>query len=71
MFSEILPNVSSTIVVLLPLMIANSILLEAALSYLGAGVHPAQPVLGHDGKRWCPADHQLTLPSSWSPASLW
>jgi peptide/nickel transport system permease protein len=38
MFSEILPNLSSTILVLIPLMIANSILLEAALSFLGAGV---------------------------------
>jgi peptide/nickel transport system permease protein len=38
MFTEILPNLSSTILVLIPLMIANSILLEAALSYLGAGV---------------------------------
>ena len=38
MFSEILPNLSSTIVVFLPLMIANAILLEAALSFLGAGV---------------------------------
>jgi peptide/nickel transport system permease protein len=40
MFSEVLPNLSSTIVVFLPLMIANAILLEAALSFLGAGVRP-------------------------------
>jgi peptide/nickel transport system permease protein len=40
MFTEILPNLSSTIVVFLPLMIANAILLEAALSFLGAGVRP-------------------------------
>ena len=40
MLSEILPNLSSTIVVFVPLMIANSILLEAALSFLGAGVQP-------------------------------
>ena len=46
MFSEILPNISSTFVVLLPLMIANSILLEAALSYLGAGVQPPNPSWG-------------------------
>ena len=38
MLSEILPNISSTIVIFVPLMIANSILLEAALSFLGAGV---------------------------------
>jgi peptide/nickel transport system permease protein len=46
MFSEILPNVSSTIVVFLPLMIANAILLEAALSFLGAGVRPPNPSWG-------------------------
>jgi peptide/nickel transport system permease protein len=46
MVSEILPNISSTIVVFVPLMIANSILLEAALSYLGAGVQPPNPSWG-------------------------
>jgi len=40
MFTEVLPNLSSTIIVFLPLMIANAILLEAALSFLGAGVQP-------------------------------
>ncbi len=38
MVSEILPNVSSTILVFFPLLVANAILLEAALSFLGAGV---------------------------------
>jgi len=38
MFSEILPNVSSTIIVFMPLILAYSILLEAYLSFLGAGV---------------------------------
>jgi peptide/nickel transport system permease protein len=38
MFGEILPNVASTIIIFIPLMVANAILLEAALSYLGAGV---------------------------------
>jgi peptide/nickel transport system permease protein len=37
-FSEILPNVISTVVVLLPLMIATTILTESALSYLSIGV---------------------------------
>jgi peptide/nickel transport system permease protein len=46
MFSEVLPNLSSTIVVFLPLMIANAILLEAALSFLGAGVRPPNPSWG-------------------------
>jgi peptide/nickel transport system permease protein len=38
MFAEILPNVISTIIVLLPLMIATTVLTESALSYLGIGV---------------------------------
>ena len=38
MLSEILPNTASTIIVFIPLMLANAILLEAYLSYLGAGV---------------------------------
>jgi peptide/nickel transport system permease protein len=46
MFSEILPNLSSTVVVFLPLILANAILLEAGLSYLGAGVQPPNPSWG-------------------------
>jgi peptide/nickel transport system permease protein len=38
MLSEILPNATSTIIVFVPLMLATSILLEAYLSFLGAGV---------------------------------
>ena len=39
-FSDILPNVVSVVIVLLPLMIATTILTEAALSFLGVGVQP-------------------------------
>lgn len=46
MITEILPNITSTIIVFIPLMIANSILLEAGLSYLGAGVQPPNPSWG-------------------------
>lgn len=46
MASEILPNLSSTIVVFLPLMVANAILLEAALGFLGVGVRPPEPSWG-------------------------
>ena len=46
MFSEIVPNLSSTIVVFFPLAVANAILLEAALSFLGAGVRPPNPSWG-------------------------
>jgi peptide/nickel transport system permease protein len=38
MISEILPNAASTITVFVPMMLANAILLEAYLSFLGAGV---------------------------------
>jgi peptide/nickel transport system permease protein len=46
MWSEILPNVASTIVVFVPLILANAILLEAGLTYLGAGVQPPAPSWG-------------------------
>ncbi len=39
-FSEILPNVVATVIVLLPLMIATTILTESALSFLSIGVQP-------------------------------
>ncbi|MEJ7785482.1 MAG: ABC transporter permease [Solirubrobacteraceae bacterium] len=47
MFSEILPNLSSTIVVFFPIMVANAVLLEAALSFLGAGVRAPEPSWGN------------------------
>jgi peptide/nickel transport system permease protein len=40
MFGEILPNLASTIIVLFTLMIANAMIFEAGLSFLGAGVQP-------------------------------
>jgi peptide/nickel transport system permease protein len=46
MFSEILPNLMSTIIVFLPLAVANAILLEAALSFVGAGVRPPETSWG-------------------------
>ena len=46
MFSEILPNVISTVIVLLPLMIATTILTESALSYLSIGVQPPKASWG-------------------------
>ncbi|HEU4722944.1 MAG TPA: ABC transporter permease [Gemmatimonadaceae bacterium] len=64
MWSEILPNVSSTIVVFVPLMVANAILLEAALSYLGAGVQPPNPSWGtmiSDGIRLIPSAMHMTF----------
>jgi peptide/nickel transport system permease protein len=45
-FSEILPNVISVVIVLLPLMIATTILTESALSYLSIGVQPPEASWG-------------------------
>jgi peptide/nickel transport system permease protein len=39
-FSEVLPNVITVVIVLLPLIIATTILTEATLSFLGIGVQP-------------------------------
>jgi peptide/nickel transport system permease protein len=46
MATEILPNLASTIIVFIPLILANAILLEAGLSFLGAGVQPPNPSWG-------------------------
>lgn len=46
MFSEILPNITSSAMVFFTLIIANNIVLEAALSFLGAGVQPPTPTWG-------------------------
>ena len=55
MFSELLPNLASTIIVFFSLTIANNMLLEAALSFLGAGVGLPQLVLGEPDRRRLPA----------------
>jgi peptide/nickel transport system permease protein len=46
MFSDLLPNVASTALVFFTLIIANNILTEAGLSFLGAGVQPPNPSWG-------------------------
>lgn len=46
MFTELLPNLASTILVFFTLLIANAVLLEAALSFLGAGVQAPNPSWG-------------------------
>jgi peptide/nickel transport system permease protein len=46
MFGEILPNIASSVLVFFALIVANNILLEAALSFLGAGVQPPNPSWG-------------------------
>jgi peptide/nickel transport system permease protein len=47
MFMELLPNVASTILVLFTLIIANNIITEAGLSFLGAGVRLPDPSWGN------------------------
>jgi peptide/nickel transport system permease protein len=46
MFSELLPNIASSVLVFFTLIIANNILTEAGLSFLGAGVQPPYPSWG-------------------------
>jgi peptide/nickel transport system permease protein len=46
MFKEILPNVVSTVIVMFPLMIATTVLTEAALSFLSIGVQPPKASWG-------------------------
>jgi peptide/nickel transport system permease protein len=66
MLSEILPNLASTILVFIPLILANAILLEAALSFLGVGVEPPNPSWGNmisDGLTTIPeAFHNVLVP---------
>ena len=47
MFSDVLPNIASTILVFFTLIIATNILTEAGLSFLGAGVRPPDPSWGN------------------------
>ena len=46
MFSDLLPNIASSVLVFFTLIIANNIVLEAALSFLGAGVQDPTPSWG-------------------------
>ena len=66
MFTEVMPNLASTIIVFIPLILANAILLEAALTYLGAGVQPPNPSWGtmiSDGIAQIPAAfHDVLVP---------
>jgi peptide/nickel transport system permease protein len=64
MFTELLPNLASTLLVFFPLIVANAILLEAALSFLGAGVQAPAPSWGtmiSDGLKLLIGAPHLTL----------
>jgi len=61
---EVVPNLASTVVVFVPLIVANAVLLEAGLSYLGAGVQDPNPSWGTmiaDGIRLIPGAVHLVL----------
>lgn len=66
MFTEVVPNLASTLVVFFTLLIANAILLEAGLSFLGAGVQPPNPSWGtmiNEGvERIATAPHLAVVP---------
>jgi len=68
MTSEILPNLASTIIVFIPLILANAVLTEAGLTYLGAGVQPPNPSWGtmiSDGINSIPAAfHNVLIPGT-------
>ncbi|HEX4018278.1 MAG TPA: ABC transporter permease, partial [Frankiaceae bacterium] len=62
--SEILPNLFSTLIVFFALQLAQSIVLEAGLSFLGAGVQPPSPSWGTmlaDGVNQVTSAPHLTL----------
>jgi peptide/nickel transport system permease protein len=64
MATELAPNVVSTLIVFIPLIVANAILTEAGLSYLGAGVQDPNPSWGtmiSDGIRLIPSAIHLTI----------
>jgi peptide/nickel transport system permease protein len=64
MLGEILPNLSSGILVFAPLLLANAILMEAGLSFLGAGVQPPASSWGtmiSEGTRLMPDAIHLVL----------
>ena len=46
MLTELVPNIASSVLVFFALIIANNILTEAGLSFLGAGVQPPNPSWG-------------------------
>ena len=46
MFQEILPNLTSQVLVVAALLIPTNVLFEATLSFLGVGIPPTTPSLG-------------------------
>jgi len=64
MFTELLPNIASTVLVLFTLIVANAILTEVGLSFLGAGVQPPNASWGtilSDGQDWLSTDPWFSM----------
>jgi peptide/nickel transport system permease protein len=64
MFTELLPNVASSVLVLFTLIVANSILTEVGLSFLGAGVQLPNPSWGtmiQEGSKLLSTAPQISL----------
>jgi len=64
MLTELLPNVASTVLVLFTLIVANAILTEVGLSFLGAGVQPPNASWGtliSDGQAWLSTDPWFSI----------
>jgi peptide/nickel transport system permease protein len=64
MFTELLPNIASSVLVLFTLIVANTILTEAGLSFLGAGVQPPNPSWGTliaDGQQYLSTDPWFSM----------
>lgn len=74
MFTELLPNLASTVVVFFTLLVANAILLEAALSFLGAGVQAPETswgtLLDSGVERIATAPHLTIVPGLMLVASV-
>ncbi|MEA2385861.1 MAG: peptide/nickel transport system permease protein [Thermoleophilaceae bacterium] len=68
MFGEILPNLVSTLLVFTTLIVANNILTETALSFLGAGIQPPEPswgnLIGDGAERIVSAPHLSLVPGA-------
>jgi peptide/nickel transport system permease protein len=67
MARELLPNLAFGLIALFSVMLANAIVLEAGLSFLGAGVRPPEPSLGgllREGVgRFTISPHLLVVPA--------
>lgn len=69
-FKHILPNIFAPLTVLATLGVANAILLEAALSFLGLGVRPPTPTWGGMLNEAQSLDVLSSMPWIWTPPGI-